>query len=221
MEVAMKSPVTFVADIKPLFRSRDINAMKNVAGFDLSKYQDVVTRADSILARLAAGEMPCDGAWPPEKVALFGQWISDGKLENPTPARPPVTYVADIRPLFRSRDVNAMKSAAGFDLSKYQDVVTRADGILMRLKDGDMPCDGAWPPEKVALFAQWISDGKLENPPPKGPEASAAAPAATAAPKKTPPTKKKTPKKKTTTTKKKKKTTTTKKKKTRARRGSG
>lgn len=155
--------VTFVADVKPLFRSMDIDAMK-VFGFDLSKYQDVVAHADRILARVTAGTMPCDGRWPPERVALFAQWISDGKLEKPPVAV--VTFVADIKPLFRPRDVGAMKNFADFDLSKYQDVVTHADSILAHLEAGDMPCDGAWAPEKVALFAQWIRDGKLENPPP-------------------------------------------------------
>jgi hypothetical protein len=222
-------PVTYVADIRPLFRPRDVGAMKNFGGFDLSKYQDVVTHADGILARLKAGDMPCDAAWPPEKVALFAQWIDDGKLENQPPARPPVTYAADIKPLFRPRDVGAMKNFGGFDLSKYQDVVTHADDILARLKAGDMPCDAAWPPEKVALFAQWISDGKLENPPPQAPEADAAALGLTAAPKKKPPTKKKaakktaakkTPAKKTAAKKTATKKTAT-KKKTRARRGSG
>jgi hypothetical protein len=139
----------------------------------------------------------------------------------------PVTYVADIKPLFRPRDVGAMKNFGGFDLSKYQDVVTHAADILARVTDGSMPCDVAWAPEKVALFAQWISDGKLENPPSPGPEADAAAPMLTAAPKKKKPTKpakakaKKTPKKKAprkkATKKTKKKKTTTKKS---ARRGS-
>ena len=132
-----------------------------------------------------------------------------------------VTYVADIKPLFRPRDVGAMKRFGPFDLSKYEDVVTHADNILARLKDGDMPCDGAWPPEKIALFAQWISDGKLENPPqPPGPDVSATALGLTAAPKKKPkkPAKAKAKAKKTTKKKTTKKKAT--KKKTRARRGS-
>jgi hypothetical protein len=200
--------VTFVADVKPLFRPMDIDAMKGF-GFDLSKYQDVVAHADRILARVTAGTMPCDARWPPERVALFAQWISDGKLEKPPVAV--VTFVADIKPLFRPRDVGAMKNFGGFDLSKYQDVVTHADGILARLKAGDMPCDAAWPPEKVALFAQWISDGKLENPPPPAPDVSATALELTAAPKKKPPTKKKATEKKVTTKKATKKKTATKK----------
>jgi hypothetical protein len=72
--------VSYASEIKPLFRVRDINAMKNFGGFDLSKYDDVVTHAYAILKRLQAGDMPCDGAWAPDKVALFEQWIRDGKL---------------------------------------------------------------------------------------------------------------------------------------------
>jgi hypothetical protein len=211
-------PVTYVADIKPLFRARDVGAMKRY-GLDLSKYQDVVAQADNILSRLEAGDMPCDGAWPPEKVALFAQWISDGKLEKAPPARPPVTFVADIKPLFRPRDIGAMRNFGGFDLSKYQDVVTHADNILTRLQAGDMPCDGAWPSERVALFAQWISDGKLEKAPSSpGPEASATAIRPAAAPKRKP-KKKPATKTKNKTTKKKTTKKKTAKKKTRARRG--
>ena len=68
-------------------------------------------------------------------------------------------YAADIRPLFRDRDVKAMKKH--FDLSKYEDVHANADGILSRLRAGNMPCDGAWPAAEVDLFDKWIADGKL------------------------------------------------------------
>jgi len=68
-------------------------------------------------------------------------------------------YAADVRQLFRDDDITAMKNR--IDLSSYSDVYAKADKILKRLKKGDMPCDGAWPPEKIGIFAQWISDGKL------------------------------------------------------------
>jgi len=71
--------ISFATDIRPLFRPQDIFAMKNAAGFNLSSYHDVSERADRILARLKAGQMPCDGAWPPEHVQLFTDWIGDGK----------------------------------------------------------------------------------------------------------------------------------------------
>jgi hypothetical protein len=68
---------SFETDIKPLFRDRDVNAMKR--WFNLRNYNDVSANADEILGRLDAGDMPCDEAWPPGKVDLFRKWIADGK----------------------------------------------------------------------------------------------------------------------------------------------
>jgi hypothetical protein len=67
---------SFERDIKPLFRSKDIDSMS--AAFDLSSYEEVRTNADRIYDRLANGSMPCDGAWPPEQVQLFRGWIDAG-----------------------------------------------------------------------------------------------------------------------------------------------
>jgi hypothetical protein len=71
-----------------------------------------------------------------------------------------ISFATDIRPLFRQKDIASMQAAGGFDLSSYNDVSGRADGILARLKVGDMPCDGAWPSAHVQLFADWIGGGK-------------------------------------------------------------
>ena len=67
----------FEQDIKPLFRERDRNAMR--FAFDLWSHDDVSSHADAILGRLEAGTMPCDGAWPADRVAVFRQWIDGGK----------------------------------------------------------------------------------------------------------------------------------------------
>jgi hypothetical protein len=67
----------FEQDIKPLFRERDRDAMRS--RFDLWSREDVSTHADAILGRIDAGTMPCDGAWPAERVALFRRWIDAGK----------------------------------------------------------------------------------------------------------------------------------------------
>jgi hypothetical protein len=67
----------FEDDVKPLFRDRDRNAMR--FAFDLWSHDDVSTHADAILDRLEAGTMPCDGAWPAERVAVFRRWIDAGK----------------------------------------------------------------------------------------------------------------------------------------------
>lgn len=73
----------------------------------------------------------------------------------------PLSYAADIRPLFReSPDIEAMKSF-GLDLSSYDDVKTHAAAIHERLEDGSMPCDGEWPKEQVAKFKQWMTDGMM------------------------------------------------------------
>ena len=69
----------------------------------------------------------------------------------------PVGFEADIKPLFRERDQRAMQSR--FDLWSYDDVSQYAEGILTRLRDGSMPCDGAWPPAQIDLFQRWIDSG--------------------------------------------------------------
>jgi CDGSH-type Zn-finger protein/truncated hemoglobin YjbI/ferredoxin len=72
-------PVTFAKHIKPLFRSMDRQSM--VFAFDLWSYSDVARHAHAILLRLEAGTMPCDGAWPAEKVQTFRRWLESGTLE--------------------------------------------------------------------------------------------------------------------------------------------
>jgi hypothetical protein len=70
-----------------------------------------------------------------------------------------LSYAADIRPLFRQMDVDAMK-ARGLDLSSYDDVSEQADEILSVLQDGSMPCDQPWSQDWIKKFKQWITDGK-------------------------------------------------------------
>lgn len=69
------------------------------------------------------------------------------------------SFAADIRPLFRDEDVDEMRFA--FDLREFVDVKTNAEAIFGRLSEGSMPCDGAWPAERIALFRQWMDDGYL------------------------------------------------------------
>jgi Ferritin-like len=70
-------PMHFEADVKPLFRERDRDSMR--FAFDLWSLDDVSTHADAILDRLKAGTMPCDGAWPADRIAVFSRWIDAGK----------------------------------------------------------------------------------------------------------------------------------------------
>jgi truncated hemoglobin YjbI len=69
-------PVSFAQHVKPLFRDGDRRSMRFV--FDLWDHNDVVAHAGAILERLAAGTMPCDGAWPAERVAVFRRWLETG-----------------------------------------------------------------------------------------------------------------------------------------------
>jgi hypothetical protein len=70
-----------------------------------------------------------------------------------------VSFAKDIRPLFRDDpDVATMKDY-GLDLSAYADVKAQAVSILGTLKDGTMPCDGAWPEDRIALFKRWMDEG--------------------------------------------------------------
>jgi hypothetical protein len=70
----------------------------------------------------------------------------------------PLSFEAHIKPLFRERDRGAMRFA--FDLWDYADVSGNADAILDRLRTGSMPCDGAWPPDQVDVFARWVDTDK-------------------------------------------------------------
>ena len=70
-------PVSFGTDVKPMFRQHDRESMK--PAFDLWSHADVSQHADAILARLQAGTMPCDGAWPQSQIDLFQRWTESGK----------------------------------------------------------------------------------------------------------------------------------------------
>jgi hypothetical protein len=72
-------------------------------------------------------------------------------------AAEPASFERDIRPLFREEDVEMMSFA--FDLSSYDDVRENAEDIYERVADGTMPCDRAWPAERIQLVRSWIDAG--------------------------------------------------------------
>ncbi|HEX3334653.1 MAG TPA: hypothetical protein VHS57_09940 [Acidimicrobiales bacterium] len=69
--------LSFEKDIKPLFREKDQQSMSG--RFDLWSYDDVSAHADAIVGQLRAGTMPCDGAWPADRVDLLQHWVDVGK----------------------------------------------------------------------------------------------------------------------------------------------
>ena len=68
-----------------------------------------------------------------------------------------LSFERDIKPLFREKDRTSMSKA--FDLWSLSDVTAYGQAILGRLRDGSMPCDGAWPAANVDTFANWLSAG--------------------------------------------------------------
>jgi CDGSH-type Zn-finger protein/truncated hemoglobin YjbI len=70
--------VSFERHLKALFRPMDRNSMR--FAFDLWNVDDVRKHGQAILGRLRAGSMPCDGAWPREKVDVFERWVNTGTM---------------------------------------------------------------------------------------------------------------------------------------------
>jgi hypothetical protein len=73
---------------------------------------------------------------------------------------PGISFDADIKPLFREKDRDSMRGA--FDLWSYADVKAHAAAIAEHVKNGSMPCDGAWPQDRVELFERWVEQGQAE-----------------------------------------------------------
>jgi hypothetical protein len=116
------------------------------------------------------------GAQPPEHMPMPhwdwntaagppGSRVSAIRPESPEPEAPvvlpgpdeAVSFEHHIKALFRPMDRNSMQFA--FDLWNVDDVRKHAPAILERLQAGSMPCDGAWPPEKVNTFDRWVTSG--------------------------------------------------------------
>ena len=72
----------------------------------------------------------------------------------------PISFEQHIKPLFRQSDRQSMTFA--FDLWDVSDVRSYAEDILDRLKDGTMPCDGAWSADRVELFSRWVATGQAD-----------------------------------------------------------
>jgi hypothetical protein len=98
-------------------------------------------------------------AGPPAPAQASTAQPSTDDQEEVAPPGPDetVSFAAHIKPLFRQHDRKSM--AFAFDLWSQADVQTHAAGILERLQNGTMPCDGAWPPEKIEVFKRWTESG--------------------------------------------------------------
>ena len=86
-------PVSYDEHIRPLFRENDHESMR--FAFDLWSYEDVSANATAILEKLSAGAMPCDGAWPSERVELFQRWMDTGMRETASDSVPAAAALAE------------------------------------------------------------------------------------------------------------------------------
>src|SRR5262245_40495006 len=68
----------FAKDIRPLFASRDIDQIQRIAGFDLSRLEDVQKHVGVIFVRLSTKTMPPDRPWSDSRIAKFKQWMDGG-----------------------------------------------------------------------------------------------------------------------------------------------
>ena len=72
----------FEIHIRPMMRLIDHDHMLFRAPegqrMDLFSYDDVKKHANGIYGKVAAGDMPCDGPWPQDKVTTFKQWVDAG-----------------------------------------------------------------------------------------------------------------------------------------------
>jgi hypothetical protein len=72
---------SFVRDILPLFRPKDIEHMSNL-NLDLSEYDAVRAKAQAIAQRVAASGRPMppppDQRWTKIQIELFEQWVAEG-----------------------------------------------------------------------------------------------------------------------------------------------
>jgi hypothetical protein len=73
--------VSFANDIRPLFRDKDIDSMKDFSDFDLSQASDVRANAADIYQRLLDKDMPCDAPWSDANIALFKAWMDSGMAD--------------------------------------------------------------------------------------------------------------------------------------------
>jgi CDGSH-type Zn-finger protein/truncated hemoglobin YjbI len=102
----------------------------------------------------------CD-ATPWARVSALAPEEEEEQAPAPLPGpEVALSFEQHVKELFRSRDRQSMRFA--FDLWKCEDVRTHSAGILHRLREGTMPCDGAWESAKVDVFERWVRAGMPE-----------------------------------------------------------
>jgi hypothetical protein len=98
----------------------------------------------------------CPSTRPPSRPSGHTFVADLPQPETPNPEQA-LSFERHIKGLFRARDRGAMRFA--FDLWSVADVRSHARAIQVRLREGTMPCDGAWPAERISIFERWIAEG--------------------------------------------------------------
>ena len=71
-----------------------------------------------------------------------------------------LSFVKDIRPLFRKEDVDCMSSfGVLLDDPAWMRVPANAQSVYGAVSNGSMPPGTPWPEERVKTFKQWIDEG--------------------------------------------------------------
>ena len=113
---------------------------------------ELMTGVRQRLATCAASLGPPDAAGREPEAGVPAPAVDPSAVDDTVPS-----FARDIRPLFTERDRAAMSWA--FDLGEVASVRQHADAILEQVAAGRMPCDGAWPAERVAVFRRWVQGG--------------------------------------------------------------
>jgi CDGSH-type Zn-finger protein/truncated hemoglobin YjbI len=101
----------------------------------------------------------CD-ATPGSRISALAPRLEEEIEARMPETNEPITFERHVRSLFRPVDRQSMRFA--FDLWTHADVVKHGEEILRRVENGSMPCDGAWPKERVELFRRWLESGMRE-----------------------------------------------------------
>jgi len=71
-----------------------------------------------------------------------------------------LSFVNDIRPLFRDGDIQCMgPSGVKLDDPTWMCVHANAQSVYFQISTGAMPPDAPWPPDRVSLFKRWMDAG--------------------------------------------------------------
>ena len=70
-----------------------------------------------------------------------------------------LSFVKDIRPLFREGDIKCMKPSVLLDDAAWMCVAANAQHVYHAVSSGKMPPDAPWPADRVVLFKSWMDAG--------------------------------------------------------------